>query len=50
MRDRKVQSKIEKELETHIIDTTPDFKSIGMSNYIRTALIQKSKFKKKQKV
>ena len=48
MRTRKVQSKIEPELEKHIFDTVPDFKEkVGMSNYIRTALIQKSKFKAK---
>lgn len=47
MRIRKVQAKIEKELEDHVKEL-PDFN--GMSNYIRTSLIQRSKFKiKKEK-
>lgn len=45
-RTRKIQSKIEPELEKHIKDVTPGFKDIGMSNYIRDALIRRSKFNK----
>lgn len=44
-RVRKLQSKVEPELEKHIKEQE-DFS--GMSDYIRVALIQKSKFKKKR--
>lgn len=46
MRERKVQSRIERELEEHV-KNQEGFE--GMSEYIRKALIQKSKFKKAQK-
>jgi hypothetical protein len=48
MRTRKIQSKVEPELETHV-QKQPDYK--GMSDYIRTSIAQRSKFKvKKEKV
>ena len=47
MRTRKIQAKVEPELEEHIKDQK-DFK--GMSNYIRRALIQRSKYTPKKKV
>lgn len=42
MRTRKLQSKVEPELENHV-KAQSDFD--GMSDYIRTSLIQRSKFK-----
>lgn len=44
-RTRKLQSKVEPELEKHV-KGQEDFS--GMSDYIRVALIQKSKFKRKK--
>jgi hypothetical protein len=44
-RTRKLQSKVEPDLENHVKEQE-DFS--GMSDYIRVALIQKSKFKKKR--
>ena len=43
MRTRKIQSKIEPELELHV-RKQKDFKK-SMSNYVRTALIERTKFK-----
>jgi hypothetical protein len=47
MRTRKIQAKIEPELEDYV-KRQKDFK--GMSNYVRKALIQRSKYTPKQKV
>jgi hypothetical protein len=44
-RTRKIQSKIEPELEDHIKKVVPNFEGIGMSNYVREALIKRSKYK-----
>jgi len=48
MRTRKIQAKVEPELEIHV-KKQKDFKK-SMSNYIREALIQRSKYTPKQKV
>jgi len=45
MRTRKLQSKVEPELEDHV-KKQPDYQ--GMSDYIRIAIKQKSKFKPKK--
>lgn len=50
MRTRKIQSKIEPELEEHIKNVTPNWKDVGMSNYIRKALIARSKYKENKKI
>ena len=42
MRSRKIQAKVEPELELHVMKQ-PEFR--GMSDYVRDALIRKSKFK-----
>lgn len=44
-RTRKLQSKVEPDLEKHVKEQE-DFS--GMSDYIRVALIQKSKYKRKK--
>lgn len=47
MRTRKIQSKIEPELEIEV-KKQPDFK--GMSDYVRSLLIKKTKFRTKEKI